>query len=50
MRILYTSERPPYPFFLGGAARMLLACMAAMPAVAFTAVLTCGRAILTVAG
>jgi len=34
MRILYASERPPYPFFLGGAARaahMLLIHMAAMP-------------------
>lgn len=34
MRILYASERPPYPFFLGGAARaahMLLVRMAAMP-------------------
>lgn len=34
MRILYASERPPYPFFLGGAARaahMLLARIAAMP-------------------
>ena len=31
MRILYASERPPYPFFLGGAARCahrLLASMA----------------------
>ncbi len=34
MRILYASERPPYPFFLGGAARaahMLLVRLAAMP-------------------
>ena len=41
MRILYASERPPYPFFLGGAARaahMLLARMAAMPGAACAAV------------
>ncbi len=34
MRILYASERPPYPFFLGGAARaahMLLVRIAATP-------------------
>ena len=34
MRILYASERPPFPFFLGGAARaahMLLVRIAAMP-------------------
>jgi glycosyltransferase involved in cell wall biosynthesis len=34
MRILYASERPPYPFFLGGAARaahMLLVRLAATP-------------------
>ena len=41
MRILYASERPPYPFFLGGAARaahMLLVRLAAMPDVACAAV------------
>jgi glycosyltransferase involved in cell wall biosynthesis len=41
MRILYASERPPYPFFLGGAARaahMLLARIAAMPGAACAAV------------
>lgn len=41
MRILYASERPPYPFFLGGAARaahMLLVRMAAMPDVSCAAV------------
>lgn len=41
MRILYASERPPYPFFLGGAARaahMLLVRMAAMPDMACEAV------------
>lgn len=41
MRILYASERPPYPFFLGGAARaahMLLARMTAMPGVSCAAV------------
>jgi glycosyltransferase involved in cell wall biosynthesis len=41
MRILYASERPPYPFFLGGAARaahMLLVRLAAMPDVACEAV------------
>lgn len=41
MRILYASERPPYPFFLGGAARaahMLLARIAAMPGVECAAV------------
>lgn len=41
MRILYASERPPYPIFLGGAARaahMLLVRMAAMPDVACAAV------------
>ena len=41
MRILYASERPPYPFFLGGAARaahMLLVRMAAMPDMACAAV------------
>ncbi|MHB1187335.1 glycosyltransferase [Thiobacillus sp.] len=41
MRILYASERPPYPFFLGGAARaahMLLVRMATMPDVACAAV------------
>lgn len=30
MRILYASERPPYPFFLGGAARCAHHLMAAM--------------------
>lgn len=41
MRILYASERPPYPFFLGGAARaahMLLARIATMPGAACAAV------------
>ncbi len=41
MRILYASERPPYPFFLGGAARaahMLLVRLAAMPDMACEAV------------
>ena len=41
MHILYASERPPYPFFLGGAARaahMLLVRLAAMPGLACRAV------------
>jgi glycosyltransferase involved in cell wall biosynthesis len=41
MRILYASERPPYPFFLGGAARaahMLLARLAAIPNASCSAV------------
>lgn len=41
VRILYAGERPPYPLFLGGAARaahMLLKRMAAMPEVACAAV------------
>ncbi len=41
MRILYASERPPFPFFLGGAARaahMLLVRMAAMPGMTCAAV------------
>lgn len=41
MRILYASERPPYPFFLGGAARaahMLLARIAGMPGAECSAV------------
>ena len=41
MQILYASERPPYPFFLGGAARaahMLLVRLAAIPDVACAAV------------
>lgn len=41
MHILYASERPPYPFFLGGAARaahMLLARMATMSGVSCSAV------------
>ena len=53
MRIVYASERPPYPFFLGGAARaahMLPVRIAALPDVACAAVLTCGGAILTAAG
>ena len=40
MRILYASERPPYPFFLGGAARaahMLLVRIATMPGATCTA-------------
>lgn len=40
MRILYASERPPYPFFLGGAARashMLLARMSGIPGATFVA-------------
>ena len=41
MHLIYASERPPYPFFLGGAARaahMLLVRMAAMPDMACEAV------------
>lgn len=41
VRILYASERPPYPYFLGGAARaahMLLVRMAEMPDVVCAAV------------
>jgi glycosyltransferase involved in cell wall biosynthesis len=41
MRILYGSERPPYPFFLGGAARaahMLLVRLSTMPDMACEAV------------
>ena len=41
MRLLYASERPPYPFFLGGAARathMLLVRNAALPGVTCAAV------------
>ena len=30
MRILYASERPPYPFFLGGAARCAHHLLASM--------------------